>query len=103
MHSVLVTFKNEAPLDQLAGELSKAAEEIREAPGLVSKAWLKDGDMLGGFYVFTNRDAAESYMEHAKAGLKEVPVFSNIEIRHFEMLDELSILNGTPAQALAER
>ena len=104
MHSILVTFKSAAKPQDLAGPAAEISKAIRGVKGLISKAWLAEGDTLGGFYVFSDRAAAEAYYEgEIIAGIKENPAFSDFNVRHFGMMDEFSVANGTPSKTLAER
>ena len=52
MHSMLVTFKTTASLDELAGFASDLAHAVTAVPGLISKTWVANGDTIGGFYLF---------------------------------------------------
>ncbi|HZD22533.1 MAG TPA: YdhR family protein, partial [Acidimicrobiia bacterium] len=88
MHAVLITFRSAAALDDLAEPFTDYAKALREVDGLVAKTWLNDGDVLGGFHVFTGREAADNYLDSDMvAGLTSNPAFSGFEIRHFSILD----------------
>ena len=102
MHAVLITFRSEAALEDLAGPFTDYANAMREVGGLVSKTWIADGDTVGGFHIFTSRQASETYLRSEMvAGLTSNPAFSGFEIRHFEVLDDLSRITGSPEVALA--
>ena len=104
MHSMLVTFKTAASPEELAGPASEIAKAMLGVKGLISKTWIGDGDIIGAFYLFSDRAAAESYLDgEIIAGLKQNPAFSEFNTRHFDVMDELSALNGTPTKPLAER
>ena len=97
MHAVLITFHSAAGPEELTAPFTDHALALRGVPGLVAKAWLRDGATLGGFHLFTDRAAAERYLDSPlAAGLAAHPAFSRFEIRHFALLDELSRLTGTP-------
>ena len=65
--------------------------------GLVAKTWIREGTTLGGFHIFTDRSRAEGYLKSEMvAGLTANPDFSDFQIRHFDILDELSAINGSP-------
>ncbi len=101
MHAVLVTFQSAASTDQLAGPFREYAEALCSVPGLVSKTWINDGDTFGGFHVFESRAEAETYLGgEMVAGLTSNPAFTNFSIEHFDVLDELSQITGTPQRAL---
>jgi hypothetical protein len=101
MHAVLITFRTAADLEDLAEPFTEYANALREVEGLVSKTWISDGDILGGFHTFTTRPAAETYLDSEMvAGLTSNPAFSGFEIRHFSVLDELSRITGAPSVPL---
>jgi hypothetical protein len=57
---------------------------------------------VGGFHIFTSRQAADVYLgSEMVAGLTSNPAFSGFEISHYEVLDELSRITGSPSGALA--
>jgi hypothetical protein len=65
--------------------------------GLVAKTWIHDGLTLGGFHIFTSREAADNYLSSDMvAGLTANPAFSDFQIRHFDILAELSAITHSP-------
>jgi hypothetical protein len=89
-------------LDELAGPFTAYAHGLCSMNGLVSKTWIHDGRTLGGFHVFTSRAAADAYLgSDMAAGLTANPAFSDFTIRHYEILDELSAITGSPRIPLA--
>ncbi len=49
----------------------------------------------GGFHVFTDRAAADGYLgSDLAAGLMATDGFDNFQVRHFDVLDELSAMTG---------
>lgn len=104
MHGMLVTFRSSASLQELEGPFTDYAHALRDVPGLVSKTWLHDGELLGGFHVFAGREDAEAFLaSELVAGLTANPAFADFEIRHYGVLDRLSALTGTPQPALSSR
>ena len=102
MHAVLITFASSAGLEDLKGPFADYANALRGVTGLVAKTWIQDGSTFGGFYIFTSRQAAENYLNSQMvAGLTSNPAFSNFQIRHFDVLDELSAMTGSPQAARA--
>ena len=102
MHAVLITFTSSASLDDLKGPFTDYAKALKGVSGLVAKTWIQEGSTLGGFHIFTSRQAAENYLNSQMvAGLTSNPAFSNFEIRHFDVLDELSAITGSPQAARA--
>jgi hypothetical protein len=102
MHSVLITFSSSASLDDLKGPFTDYANALRGVNGLVAKTWIRDGSTLGGFYIFASRQASENYLSSQMvADLTSNPAFSDFQIRHFDVLEELSAITGSPQTVLA--
>ncbi len=102
MHSVLITFSSSANLDDLKAPFTDYANALRGVGGLVAKTWIRDGSTLGGFYIFTSRQAAEDYLNSQMvADLTANPAFSDFQIQHFDVLEELSTITGSPQAVLA--
>ncbi len=97
MHGVLITFTSSASLDDMKAPFTDYANALKGVSGLVSKTWIRDGFTLGGFHIFTSREAAESYLDSQMvADLTSNPAFSDFQIRHFDVLEELSAITGSP-------
>lgn len=102
MHAVLITFTSSAGLDELKAPFTDYANALRGIEGLVSKTWIRDGSVLGGFHIFASRTDAENYLNSEMvAGLTSNPAFSDFQIRHFGVLQELSAMTGSPQAVLA--
>ena len=102
MHAVLVTFRSSASPDALRGPFGDYANALKDQPGLVMKTWLADGETLGGFLLFADRGAADAYLQGPMLGaVKGNPAFTDWEVHHFDVLDDLSGVTGTPRAALA--
>ena len=102
MHAVLITFRSDVDLGSLAAPFTDYANAMLRVDGLVSKTWITDGDVLGGFHIFTSRDAADTYLgSEMVAGLTSNPAFSGFEIRHFDVVDGLSVITGSPNAVLS--
>ena len=101
MHAVLITFESAAELDDLKGPFTDYANALHGMTGLVCKTWIRDGSTLGGFHIFTSREAANSYLDSdLAAGLIANEAFTEFQIRHFDVLDEFSSLTGSPEKTL---
>ncbi len=101
MHAMLITFESTADLDDLKGPFTDYANALQGVVGLVCKTWIRDGSTLGGFHIFTSREDADSYVSSdLVAGLTSNEAFSEFQIRHFDVLDELSAMTGSPEKAL---
>ena len=102
MHAVLITFRSEVSKEDLAGPFTEYANAMTGVDGLVSKTWIADGEVRGGFHIFNSRQAADVYLgSEMVAGLTSNPAFSGFEISHYEVLEELSRITGSPSGALA--
>ena len=103
MHAVLITFTSSASLDALKAPFTDYAKALRGVKGLVAKTWIREGTTLGGFHIFTRQEEAENYLKSQMvAGLTSNKAFSNFQIRHFDVLDELSAITGSPKATLTK-
>lgn len=104
MHAVLITFKSEAGLADLKQPFTDYAVALRDVDGPISKTWIRDGDVLGGFHVFASEADAQRYLgSEMVAGLTSNEAFSGWEINHYDVLDEFSRITGSPQAALVRR
>jgi hypothetical protein len=100
MHAVLITFQSTASLDDLVGPFTDYAHSLGAVPGLVAKTWLRDGATLGGFHLFAGRRDADAYLAGALvAGLTANPAFADFQIRHYDVLEDLSRITRSPQLA----
>jgi hypothetical protein len=105
MHAIVVTFDLADGLQTLrrpSGSPMRVDEyiaDLRARSGFVAKTWLHDGDAYGGFYLFADRADAERYLAEEIEPLGQAnPAVTNLQVRHFDVLEELSELTlGLPA------
>jgi hypothetical protein len=103
MHAVMVTFKSAASLDDFAEPFTAFARALLEMPGLVAKTWVAGESSVGGFYIFTERESAERYFQSELwLGAAENPAFSDFDIRHFDVIDDLSAITGSPRTLVSQ-
>jgi len=101
-HAVLITFTSSASLDNLKAPFTDYANALKGVEGLMSKTWIREGSTLGGFHIFATRQNAENYLNSEMvAGLTSNPAFSDFQRWHFDVLEELSAITGSPQAALA--
>lgn len=102
MYAVLITFRSSTALEDLRQPFLEGAEAIRDVPGLLSKTWLHDGATFGGFYLFTDADAAQTYLDgEIISATKAVPAFSEFKVERFTVAEEFSaITRGVPNLAV---
>jgi hypothetical protein len=104
MHAIVVTFDTADGLQKLrrpSGSPLRVDEyvaDLRARPGFLAKTWLRNGDTYGGFYLFADRAAAERYLAEEVEPLGRAnPAVTNLLVRHFDVIEELSELTlGLP-------
>jgi hypothetical protein len=98
MYALLITFTSSVPAEQMRADATAFAEALRTVPGFVAKTWLHDGAHHGGFYLFTDRAAADAYRDGPLvAGLRRHPAFADLEIRGWSTDTGLGALTGAIA------
>ncbi|MEJ2862690.1 YdhR family protein [Actinomycetospora flava] len=99
MYALHITFTSAVPAEALYDGAVDFAEALRSVPGFVAKTWLVDRSHHGGFYLFTDRAAAEAYRDGPLvAGLREHPAFADVEVRGWDVEESLGALtNAVPA------
>ncbi len=104
MHAVLITFRSATPPSALAAPLAAHATLLRGMPGVIAQTWLHDGAILGGFSLFAGRRMAEGYLASELVGsLIANPAFSEFQIRHYGVLEDLRPATGTVPPASRSR
>jgi hypothetical protein len=105
MHAVLITFHSDASLEELWEPFLAAAPAIRDVPGLIAKTWLGNVETLGGFYLFTDREAAEAYLDsEIIRETKAMPACSDFHVEHYDVVEAMSaITNGVGGAAVGAR
>jgi hypothetical protein len=99
MHAVLITFKPSFDIRAMSEQLTALASELQRTDGLLMKTWITQGPVAGGFHVFRDRDAADRFVSGPQiAEVIEDDRFAELDIRHFDVLDAPSLINGTPSQ-----
>ena len=102
MYGLMITAKTQLSRKEFESLATAKAEEFRSTPGLVAKTYIWQGETMGGFHVFTTREAAQGYLDSAGfRDVRENPKFSDWDIRHYDVLDEASRRNGTPDRPIA--
>ncbi len=92
MYARIVTFRIDGPGHEAYHSHAVAiAEAFNQWKGLVAKIWLGDAaaGRYGGFYVFADAEAAEASRATAEfLSLQHLPVFVDLHIEEFDILDE---------------
>lgn len=104
-HAVLVTYENDTPADQLKEHPDNIAfaKALKKVTGLISKTWINDGKTFGGFYVFTDKAAADAYIngDLFQGGVVKDPTNRNLQIKHFAVFSKLTAMSGVPSKTLS--
>lgn len=96
MHAVLVTFQSALSLEHAEPAFFDYAQALDATTGLVLVTWMYAGTRIGSYHAFTDRAAAEQYLaDRLFKQVKTNPAFTDFEIRHFEVIDSLSLFAGT--------
>lgn len=100
MHALLITFTSTADENELRSMATQFADALQGLPGLMTKAWLADGDTQGGFYLFADSESAQAYASGPLvASLRSYPAFRDVAVRDFAVDPELSARTGIVAPA----
>jgi hypothetical protein len=100
MYALHITFTTTRSAEELHDGTVAFARALRTVPGFVAKTWLHHGSHHGGFYLFADRAAAEAYRDGPLvAGLHAT--FDDVEIRGWDVDEELGALTGSITRAAA--
>lgn len=89
MHSVLITFDSQAPIDDLHASFAGYVTALTAQPGLISKVWIRTDRGYGGFRVFRDSDAADTFLSGGLAtGLQATDGFENFAIQHYDVIED---------------
>ena len=96
MHALFITFASQAAPESLSEPFEAYAHALHGVEGLVSKTWIADGPLVGGFYVFARAVDVDNYLSSTLwASVRTNPAFSGFEIRQFGVLDELTAVTSS--------
>jgi hypothetical protein len=100
MHAVLINFTSTASRGDLHEPFERYAHALTAVPGLVMKTWITDETTLGGFHIFDDRTHAEAYLSgELCATVLNNPAFTNFNVHHFDIIDDLSTITRSPSHA----
>lgn len=100
MHAVMITFASSAPLADLHDPFENYAKALTTVPGLLMKIWISQESTVGGFHVFTDKARADAYLQgDLCATVLTNSAFTEFKVRHFDVIDDLSAITGTPLAA----
>jgi hypothetical protein len=105
MYARVVTFRLEGPTHEAYHEQASAvADSFNEWPGLRAKLWLADrrARRYGGIYLFDSaEDAERSRSTPEFRSLQALPMFTELRIEEFDILDRPTAVTGGPFAAVA--
>ncbi len=95
-----VNFKYNGPYADLLQANREAAKQIAQAPGLRWKIWLaNEGEgEVGGIYLFDDESSVQSYLAVRTPQWKSIPAISDIRVKQFEVVDELTEVTRGPVK-----
>jgi hypothetical protein len=92
-------FKLRVPPDVFLAKSLQAARTIASVEGLLWKIWLvqKEEFEIGGIYLFTSREAAESYLKHPEVqAVRSNPAVISSHSQLWDVESSLSALTRAP-------
>lgn len=100
MHAVLINFTSSVPLGELHEPFERYAQALAGVNGLVMKTWIAGDSRLGGFHIFQDRASADAYLTgELCATVIGNPAFADFTVAHFDVIDDLSAITGSPTSA----
>ena len=99
MRILSVRFKSSTPLKDLEAPWLELAPQFNAVPGLLSKTWIQDGDLLGGIYTFRDQASVDAYAAGPiVTAMMSDPTLSDFRLEQYDVLENLSaITRGLPA------
>ena len=93
MRVLSVRFKSSIPFEELHGPWLDVAPEIASQPGLISKVWIHEDDLLGGIYLFRDQGSLDAYASGTiVAAILGTPEFSDFRVEQYEASEDLSAI-----------
>ena len=85
-------------LKDLEASWLELAPQFNAVPGLLSKTWIQDGDLLGGIYTFRDQASVDAYAAGPiVAAMMGDPTLSDFRLEQYDVLENLSaITHGMP-------
>jgi hypothetical protein len=101
VQAVLMTFVSDVPVPALRQRLERYTVALSAVPGLIMKTWIIADTVIGGFYLFEDRPTADAYLHgDVCETLITDASLSYLKINHFDVIDDLSVIAGTPWSAI---
>lgn len=96
-----INFNFNVSRSELEKSFAPFATPIANAPGLIWKVWLMNEARkeAGGIYLFDNESSAEKFLAgEIVAGVKAHPALSNINVKQFGMIEDLTKVTRGPIE-----
>ncbi len=106
MKLLQINYRRELGQDdrEQSERLLGAAEHISGLPGLQWKIWIHDdaSHAAGGIYLFDSEEHARAWGDDAVPNsLGRMPGVSDIDVRYFDVDEQLSAITGAPVGAVS--
>jgi hypothetical protein len=99
-----INCKFTVPSEDLKKGFASLVDEIAAVPGLRWKIWIMNEQAYetGGLYLFDDQGSVEAYLQGPLiAALKTNPAISEISIKQFNVLEDLTTVTRGPMKSAA--
>ena len=96
-----VNFRFNVPRSEFEQMASSVAPDFARLPGLRWKIWLmnEEEEEAGGIYVFEDEASLKAYLDGPLASsVMSNPALSNLSVKVFDSLDEISAVTRGPVE-----
>lgn len=97
-----INLKYNVPSKDLKKEFESLVNDIAAVQGLRWKIWIlnEQENEAGGVYLFEDKDSVQAYLEGPiVAGLKAHPALSEISVKQFDIVEDLTAITRGPVKA----
>lgn len=94
-----LNFKFDVSRAEYEQAVSALADDFAKVPGLLWKIWLmnESADEAGGIYLFEDELSLTSYLDGPlAAAVKTHPALSDLSVKRFEVMEELTSITRGP-------
>jgi hypothetical protein len=97
-----INLKYNVPSKDLKKAFESLVNDIAAVQGLRWKIWIlnEQENEAGGVYLFEDKDSVQAYLEGPiVAGLKAHPALSEISVKQFDVVEDLTAITRGPLKA----
>lgn len=97
-----INLKFNVPVEELKKAFDALAKDIAAVKGLRWKVWIlnEQEHEAGGVYLFDDKDTVQAYLEGPiVSGLKAHPALSEISVKQFDVVEDLTAITRGPLKA----